>query len=96
MTLISQIMTHKEQKKLIEMQAETDKLFQQCKALGKNFFEFPDWIRNHIESSLTKYADFKQSRLARIFQRGKTKLLERQEEKKLRASQIQPDKTRKK
>ena len=41
------------------MQAETDKLFQQCKALGKNFFEFPDWIRNHIESSLTKYADFK-------------------------------------
>ena len=86
MSLISQIMTHKKQKQLIEMQAETDKLFQKCKQSGKPFFEWHDWIMNYIESQLSKYNDFKQSRLSRIFQRGKTKLLERVEARKNKSS----------
>lgn len=68
------------------MQAETDKLFQKCKQSGKPFFEWHDWIMNYIESQLSKYNDFKQSRLSRIFQRGKTKLLERVEARKNKSS----------
>ena len=59
MTLISQIMTHKKQKQLIEMQAEADKLFQECRQTGKPFFEWHGWICDYIETQLSKYDEFK-------------------------------------
>ena len=77
MTLLAQIMTHKKQSQLIEMQAETERLFQRCKQSGQPFFNWPEWIRNHIETQLTMYQDFKRNRLAKIFQQGKKMLFER-------------------
>ena len=90
MTLISQIMKHPKQKQLIEMQAETERLFLRCKQSGQPFFEWPDWIKNHIETSLTMYKQFKQSRLARIFQRGKDLIQQKSESKKLSDSRKNP------
>jgi len=86
MTLVSQIMTHKKQRQLIEMQADADKLFLKCKNSGQPFFKWHDWIGNHIETSLTQLAEFKKNRLAKIFSRGQTKLLQNVEEKKLKGS----------
>ena len=82
MTLVSQIMTHKKQKSLIEMQADGEKLFQQVKQQGLPFFKWSDWISNHIEDSLKRFEQYRKSRLSKIAARGNTRLLERVEEKK--------------
>jgi hypothetical protein len=75
MSLLSQIMTHKKQKSLIEMQSDADLLFRQCKQSGKPFFEWSNWITNHIESSLAQFEAHKKNRLAAIYNKAKTKLL---------------------
>lgn len=81
-------MTHKKQKQLIEMQADAEKLFQMCKKSGKPFFQWNDWITNHIETSIRQYDEYRKNRLSKLAQRGQAKLIERVEEKKLRESML--------
>jgi len=86
MTLLSQIMTHKKQKQLIEMQSGADQLFVLCKQSKKPFFEWSNWISAYIEKSLADFAEHKKSRLANIYERAKTQLMGRVEEKKVKES----------
>ena len=88
MTLLSQIMNHKKQKQLIEMQTAGDKLFLQCKQKGIPFFKWNEWIATHIETSLANFEKYRKNRLANIFKRGETKLEAKVEEKKLRQSML--------
>ena len=75
MTLLSQIMTHKKQKQLIEIQADAEKLFKECKSKGVPFFDWNDWISTHIEITLEKLSNYKMNRLNNLAKRGQTKLL---------------------
>lgn len=68
------------------MQADADNLFEKCKQSGKPFFEWNDWIANHIEESLKAFATYKKSRLANLFKRGKDKLIKNVGESELRQS----------
>ena len=86
MSLLAQIMEHEKQKDLIAMAADGEKLFQQCKAEQPEFSKFNEWIRRHIETSLATYAEYKRSRLAKIFKRGETKLQKQIEERKNKES----------
>ena len=80
MTLLSQIMTHKKQKQLFELQSEADKLLRDCKSKCIPFFQWNEWIQKYIETWLAKFDAYKKQRLERLAKKGQSKLLERVEE----------------
>ena len=68
------------------MAQSADQLFAKCKQSGQPFFLWNSWIKNHIESALVAYEQYKKARLSKMASRGQSKLIEKVEEKMMQES----------
>ena len=55
MTLLAQVLSHKHQKQLIELNLDAEALLKEVKRQGIPFFNWSDWIADHIDTSLFRF-----------------------------------------
>ena len=75
MTLLAQVLSHKHQKQLIELNLDAEVLLKEVKKQGIPFFNWNNWIAEHIESSLYRFQAMKRNRISVLCRQGYNKLM---------------------
>ena len=75
MTLLAQVLSHKHQKQLIELNLEADVLLKEVKRQGIPFFNWNNWIAEHIETNLARFQEMKRNRISVLCRQGYNKLM---------------------